>query len=71
MRVPAFEVVSPVLSGSPQEKWAVEQVMTRSKKPPKSNFYQGILGVSEEPLVDRDFIGNSNDSGIVRSSVDR
>ena len=27
-------------------------------------FYQGILGVSEEPLVSRDFIGNPH-SGIV------
>lgn len=34
------------------------------KKAAQSNFYQGILGVSEEPLVSRDFIGNSY-SGIV------
>ena len=42
----------------------VEQVNGAFKKAAQSNFYQGILGVSEEPLVSRDFIGNSC-SGIV------
>ena len=42
----------------------VEQVNDAFKKAAQSNFYQGILGVSEEPLVSRDFIGNSY-SGIV------
>ena len=42
----------------------VEQVNEAFKKAAQSNFYQGILGVSEEPLVSRDFIGSSY-SGIV------
>ena len=42
----------------------VEQVNEAFKKAAQSNFYQGILGVSEEPLVSRDFIGNSH-SGVV------
>lgn len=42
----------------------VEQVNEAFKKAAQSNFYQGILGVSEEPLVSCDFIGNPH-SGIV------
>ena len=42
----------------------VEQVNEVFKKAAADSFYQGILGVSEEPLVSRDFIGNSH-SGIV------
>ena len=42
----------------------VEQVNGAFKKAAADSFYQGILGVSEEPLVSRDFIGNSH-SGIV------
>ncbi len=38
--------------------------MTRSKKAAQVISIKGILGVSEEPLVSRDFIGNSY-SGIV------
>lgn len=42
----------------------VEEINDAFKKAAKDNFYQGILGVSEEPLVSRDFIGNSH-SGVV------
>ena len=42
----------------------VEQVNEAFKKAARDTFYQGILGVSEEPLVSRDFIGNSH-SGVV------
>ena len=42
----------------------VEQVNEAFKKAAADSFYQGILSVSEEPLVSRDFIGNSH-SGIV------
>ena len=42
----------------------VEQVNEAFKKAAADSFYQGILGVSEELLVSRDFIGNSH-SGIV------
>jgi glyceraldehyde 3-phosphate dehydrogenase len=42
----------------------VEEINAAFKKASKEPFYQGILGVSEEPLVSRDYIGNSH-SGIV------
>ena len=42
----------------------VEQVNEAFKKAAQDTFYQGILGVSEDPLVSRDFIGNSH-SGVV------
>lgn len=42
----------------------VEQVNEALVRASKKPFYQGILGVTEEPLVSRDFIGDSR-SGIV------
>jgi glyceraldehyde 3-phosphate dehydrogenase len=42
----------------------VEQINETFKKAAKEPFYQGILDVSEEPLVSSDYIGNSH-SGIV------
>lgn len=42
----------------------VEDINNAFKKAAKEPFYQGILGVSEEPLVSRDYIGNSH-SGVV------
>lgn len=42
----------------------VEEVNKVFKKAAEEPFYQGILGVSEEPLVSRDYIGDSR-SGIV------
>lgn len=42
----------------------VEEVNNAFKKAAADPFYQGILAVSEEPLVSRDYIGNSN-SGTV------
>ena len=42
----------------------VEQINDAFKKAAKEPFFQGILGVSEEPLVSSDYIGNSN-SGTV------
>jgi glyceraldehyde 3-phosphate dehydrogenase len=42
----------------------VEEVNNAFKKAAKEPFYQGILAVSEEPLVSRDYIGNSH-SGTV------
>jgi glyceraldehyde 3-phosphate dehydrogenase len=37
----------------------VEEINNVFKKAAGEPFYQGILGVSEEPLVSRDYIGNS------------
>jgi len=42
----------------------VEEINDVFKKAAAEPFYQGILGVSEEPLVSRDYIGNSY-SGVV------
>lgn len=42
----------------------VEELNEVFKKASKEPFYQGILGVSEEPLVSSDYIGNSH-SGTV------
>lgn len=42
----------------------VEEINDVFKKAANEPFYQGILGVSEEPLVSRDYIGNSH-SGVV------
>lgn len=41
-----------------------EEINSVLKKAAKEPFYQGIVGVSEEPLVSVDFVGNSH-SGIV------
>lgn len=41
-----------------------EKINAVFKKAAAEPFYQGILGVSEEPLVSRDYIGNSH-SGVV------
>ncbi len=43
---------------------SVEEINDVFRKAAKDPFYQGILGVSEEPLVSSDYIGNSH-SGIV------
>jgi glyceraldehyde 3-phosphate dehydrogenase len=45
----------------------VNKVFTAASKEP---FYQGILAVSDEPLVSRDYIGNSH-SGIVDLELTR
>lgn len=42
----------------------VEEINEVFKKAAQEPFYQGILGVSEEPLVSRDYIGNSH-SGVI------
>ena len=64
MRVPTPVVSLSDLTALLRKDVTVEQVNDAFKKAAQSNFYQGILGVSEEPLVSRDFIGNSY-SGIV------
>ncbi|HRF28463.1 MAG TPA: type I glyceraldehyde-3-phosphate dehydrogenase [Candidatus Saccharibacteria bacterium] len=42
----------------------VEEINEAFKKAAAQDYYQGILGVSDEPLVSSDYIGNSN-SGTV------
>ncbi|HMH31317.1 MAG TPA: type I glyceraldehyde-3-phosphate dehydrogenase [Methylomirabilota bacterium] len=61
----SIRVPTPVVSLSDfviitKKKVTVEEVNEVFKKAAKEPFYQGILDVSEEPLVSSDFIGNSH-----------
>jgi len=65
----SIRVPTPVVSLSDitvllQRDASVEEINNVFKKAAKDPFYQGILAVSEEPLVSSDYIGNSH-SGIV------
>ncbi|MCA9318253.1 type I glyceraldehyde-3-phosphate dehydrogenase [Candidatus Saccharibacteria bacterium] len=65
----SIRVPTPVVSLSDvtvllKKNVTVEQVNNVFKKASAEPYYQGILGVSEEPLVSSDYIGNSN-SGTV------
>lgn len=65
----SIRVPTPVVSISDvtmvlKKNTTVEAINAVMKKAAKEPFYQGIVGVSEEPLVSSDYIGNSH-SGIV------
>lgn len=65
----SIRVPTPVVSISDvtvllERNATVEEINEVFKKAAKDPYYQGILGVSEEPLVSRDYIGNSY-SGVV------
>jgi glyceraldehyde 3-phosphate dehydrogenase len=65
----SIRVPTPVVSLSDitvllKKNASVEEINNVFKKAAKEPFYQGILDVSEEPLVSSDYIGNSH-SGIV------
>lgn len=65
----SIRVPTPVVSLSDvtvllKKNVTVEEINEVFKKAAKEPFYQGILGVSEEPLVSGDYIGNSH-SGVV------
>lgn len=65
----SIRVPTPVVSISDitlllKRSTSVEEINDVFKKAAKEPFYQGILGVSEEPLVSSDYIGNSH-SGTV------
>ncbi len=65
----SIRVPTPVVSLSDitvllKQDVTVDQLNQVFKKAAKEPFYQGILGVSEEPLVSSDYIGNSH-SGTV------
>lgn len=65
----ALRVPTPVVSISDvtallSRDVTVDEINDAFRKAAKEPFYQGILAVSEDELVSRDFIGNSN-SGIV------
>ncbi|MEK7059456.1 MAG: type I glyceraldehyde-3-phosphate dehydrogenase [Patescibacteria group bacterium] len=61
----SVRVPTPVVSLSDfviitKKKVTVEEVNAAFKKAAKEPYYQGILDVSEEPLVSSDYIGNSH-----------
>jgi glyceraldehyde 3-phosphate dehydrogenase len=65
----SIRVPTPVVSLSDvtallKKSVSVEEVNNAFKRAAEEPFYQGILAVSEEPLVSSDYIGNSN-SGTV------
>lgn len=65
----SIRVPSPVVSISDvtmvlKRGTTVEEINDVFKKAVKEPYYQGILAVSEEPLVSKDYVGNSH-SGIV------
>lgn len=64
MRVPTPVVSISDVTAVLSRNVTVEEINNAFKKAASEPFYQGILAVSEEPLVSRDFIGNSH-SGIV------
>lgn len=65
----SIRVPTPVVSISDvtvllERDTTVEEINAAFKKASTEPYYRGILGVSEEPLVSRDYIGNSH-SGVV------
>lgn len=70
MRVPTPVVSISDVTALLSRDVTVEELNQAFKKAAAEPFYQGILGVSEEPLVSRDFIGNSN-SGTVDLELTR
>jgi len=64
IRVPTPVVSISDVSALLKRNTTVEEINAALKKAASEPFYQGILGVSEEPLVSSDYIGNSH-SGTV------
>ena len=64
IRVPTPVVSISDITALLKRDTTVEEINEVFKKASQEPFYQGILGVSEEPLVSSDYIGNSN-SGVV------
>ncbi|MEO6513554.1 MAG: type I glyceraldehyde-3-phosphate dehydrogenase [Candidatus Saccharimonadales bacterium] len=64
IRVPTPVVSLSDITALLKRSVSVEELNETFKKAAKEPFYQGILGVSDEPLVSSDYIGNSN-SGTV------
>lgn len=70
MRVPTPVVSISDVTALIEKDATVEEINEAFIKASKEPFYQGILGVSGEPLVSRDYIGNSN-SGTVDLGLTR
>lgn len=70
MRVPTPVVSISDVTALLSHDVTVEEINQAFVDAAKEPFYQGILGVSDEPLVSRDYIGNSN-SGTVDLALTR
>lgn len=70
MRVPTSVVSISDVTALLSRDVTVEEVNEAFKKAAGEPYFQGILGVSDEPLVSRDYIGNSN-SGTVDLALTR
>lgn len=70
MRVPTPVVSISDVTALLARDVTVEEINDVFKKAAKDPFYQGILDVTEEPLVSRDLIGNSH-SGVVDTALTR
>lgn len=70
MRVPTPVVSISDVTALLSKDVTVEQINDTFKKAANDPFYQGILAVSDEPLVSRDYIGNSH-SGTVDLALTR
>lgn len=70
MRVPTSVVSISDVTALLSRDVTVDEINDAFKKAAKQPYYQGILGVSEEPLVSRDYIGNSH-SGTVDLALTR
>jgi glyceraldehyde 3-phosphate dehydrogenase len=64
MRVPTSVVSLSDFTFLLKRDVTVEEVNEAFKKAAKEPYYQGILAVTEEPLVSSDFIGNSHSSTV-------
>lgn len=70
MRVPTPVVSISDVTALLSKDVTVEEINETFKKAANDPFYQGILSVSDEPLVSRDYIGNSH-SGTVDLALTR
>lgn len=70
MRVPTPVVSISDVTALLSKDVTVEDLNAAFVKASKDPYFQGILGVSDEPLVSRDYIGNSN-SGTVDLALTR
>lgn len=70
MRVPTPVVSISDVTALLSRDVTVDEINDAYKKAAQQSYYQGILAVTDEPLVSRDFIGNSH-SGIVDLALTR
>jgi len=70
MRVPTPVVSISDVTALLSKDVTAEELNNAFIKASKESYYQGILGVSDEPLVSRDYIGNSH-SGTVDLALTR